>query len=283
MNTDWQKTGLPFIKTDKQITITCPDGQPRSVLTTDKLFAEVVKAIADKNWEIIPDLLTPTKPISDKFSSTFTVKGDVVYVGDEALPYSLSMRILDFAKNNLPVEPLLRFWANLNLNPSYRSVQQLHDFLEKNNHPLTVDGCFLAYRRVSDDFKDFYTNKVDNSIGAEVSMPRNRVNEDPTQTCSYGLHVANYEYACNFYHSGSGRLVAVKVNPKDVVAVPTDYNQAKMRVCAFTVLEEIKAEYKKSPLYGASADYNEEDEEYEDDYDEEDDEEDDDYDDDDKW
>jgi hypothetical protein len=41
----------------------------------------------------------------------------------------------------------------------------------------------------------------------------------------------------------------VKVNPADVVAVPTDYNGTKMRVCRFEVLEECKQEAVKKPLY----------------------------------
>jgi hypothetical protein len=249
MNTNWKETGLPYILTDKQITITCPDGHPRSILREDRIFEDVKVAIAEKNWEVIPDLVNPKKVVEDKYSSTFRIDEDKVYIGNEALPYSLSKRIIDFAKNNLPVEPLLNFWANLNLNPSYRSVQQLHEFLEANSHPITSDGCFIAYRRITDDYKDFHTKTVDNSIGATVSMPRNKVNEDPTQTCSYGLHVANYYYASSCYCSGSGKLVAVKVNPRDVVAVPTDYNQAKMRVCEFVVMEEIESEFTNTPLY----------------------------------
>lgn len=31
-------------------------------------------------------------------------------------------------------------------------------------------------------------------------------------------------------------LLEVKIHPKDVVAIPTDYNQQKMRVCEYTVL-----------------------------------------------
>ena len=31
----------------------------------------------------------------------------------------------------------------------------------------------------------------------------------------------------------------MKVNPKDVVSVPTDYENSKMRVCGYTVVEEL--------------------------------------------
>lgn len=65
-------------------------------------------------------------------------------------------------------------------------------------------------------------------------MPRNQVNEDSSQTCSYGLHVANFEYATNFYSDGV--MLECEVNPADVVSIPTDYNQSKMRVCRYKVL-----------------------------------------------
>jgi len=32
----------------------------------------------------------------------------------------------------------------------------------------------------------------------------------------------------------------VKVNPKDVVSVPYDYNYSKMRVCEYEVLREVE-------------------------------------------
>lgn len=68
-------------------------------------------------------------------------------------------------------------------------------------------------------------------------MSRNQVNEDATQTCSHGLHVANWDYAHNVYSAGSDAvMLEVEVNPADVVAVPVDYNQAKMRVCKYKVL-----------------------------------------------
>jgi hypothetical protein len=35
----------------------------------------------------------------------------------------------------------------------------------------------------------------------------------------------------------------VKVSPQDVVAVPPDYSQQKMRVCRYTVLRQTDQEY----------------------------------------
>ena len=69
-------------------------------------------------------------------------------------------------------------------------------------------------------------------------MDRDKVDPDSNQTCSTGLHAAAFEYADGMYQGGSGILVEVKINPENVVAVPTDYNEQKMRVCEYIVIRE---------------------------------------------
>ena len=68
-------------------------------------------------------------------------------------------------------------------------------------------------------------------------MSRYRVNLNRSESCSYGLHVASCYYAQAFT---GDTLIEVSVNPDNVVAVPTDCNQQKMRVCEYTVLNIVK-------------------------------------------
>lgn len=160
------------------------------------------------------------------------LRDGILYENDNPIPPELNARILNYKELGLPYDSLLLFWENLKLNPSFNARQMLFKFLEHNGHPMTEDGCFIAYRGVSEDFKDKHTGKFDNSVGATLEMPREAVDDNPNNTCSTGLHVACYEYAKGF----GEKLVEVKVNPKDVVAVPTDYNGTKMRVCKFEVV-----------------------------------------------
>jgi len=139
----------------------------------------------------------------------------------------------------------LRFWENLKQNPSYNARLMLFNFLSHNGHPLTEDGCFIAYRGVTEDFKDKHTRKFDNSVGAICEMPRELVDDNPNNTCSAGLHVACYDYAKGF----GEKLVEVKVNPKDVVCVPVDYNGTKMRTCRFEVVA-VGEKLREEVLYG---------------------------------
>jgi hypothetical protein len=125
---------------------------------------------------------------------------------------------------------------NLLENPSKRSVDELYGFLEKNNLPITPDGHFLAYKKVRNDYKDVYSGTMDNSPGQVVTMPRNKVDDDKDRTCSVGLHFCSEGY---LNHFGGERVVIVKVNPRDVVSIPSDYNNTKGRACQYEVIGEV--------------------------------------------
>jgi len=124
-------------------------------------------------------------------------------------------------------------------NPSHRAVQELYSFLEAGSMALTEDGYFLTYKKIRENWTDIHTGTFDNSIGATPNMPRNMVDEDSEKTCSNGLHVCSYDYLSHFGWSDNNRVVLCKVNPRDVVAIPKDYNNTKMRVCEYKVLQEV--------------------------------------------
>ena len=136
------------------------------------------------------------------------------------------------------IEPMVNFMENLMRNPSKRSVDELYGFLEKNNLPITPDGCFLAYKKVRNDFKDIHSGTMDNSPGTVVEMERNKVDDDKDRTCSTGLHFCGMSYLNHFGGSDS-RTVIVKIDPSDVVSIPSDYNGAKGRACRYTVIGEL--------------------------------------------
>lgn len=165
----------------------------------------------------------------------------VEYKGESLHPV-LSKRLIEMwmSKGTDGILYLVRFLENLYENPSYRAVQELYGFLDACDLPITEDGHFLAYKRVDENYMSMHANpdgtRVDNHIGQKPSMPRNKVDEDSNRTCSRGLHVCSFEYLAAF---GGAHTMCVKVNPRDVVAVPKDYNNAKMRVCLYEVVGEI--------------------------------------------
>jgi hypothetical protein len=143
-------------------------------------------------------------------------------------------------------------------NPSYRAVQELYEFLEVGGVPLTEDGCFVVYKKVRENFKDIHSGTFDNSVGAIPNMPRNAVDEDSSRTCSAGLHVCSFGYLAHFGSSANNRVVACKVNPKDVVSIPKDYGNTKMRVCRYEVIADVTEKVLGGDFLKATAKYTEE-------------------------
>lgn len=242
------KKKINWLITDENITVNY-EGQTHIVSRSDKLANQLIEAVKNERTDLIPGLVSAANRVEKFSKGNFIVDDGQILINGVPAPRVLSDKIVKFANEGLPYKPLIRFAENLQKNPSFRAVNELFTFLEKNDHPITENGCFIAYKKVRTDFKDAYTGTIDNSVGNTVEMPRNLVNEDPTQTCSHGLHVANWDYAHNIYGAGDCPvMLEVEVNPADVVAVPIDYNNAKMRVCKYLVLGTVDTESSSSPL-----------------------------------
>lgn len=154
---------------------------------------------------------------------------------------SLVERILALQADGQPVKFLCRFLENLYQNPARHAIDELYLFLERNDLPITDDGCFLAYKGVDDDYLDRYSRTYENKVGAVMEMPRQDVDDNRENTCSVGFHVGRFEYA-NDYAGSNGRMMICKVNPRDVVSVPPDYDCSKLRTCRYEVVGEVTDE-----------------------------------------
>ena len=196
------------------------------VKRSDALADRLITAVKEGRLHEIPSLVSAAKRIETFSRGAFVVKDGRVVVNGQPAAQVLSDKIVRFSNEGLPFQPLLRFAENLSSNPSFRAVNELYTFLEKNDHPITESGNFIAYKRVKADFKDIHSGTFDNSVGQVVSVSRNQVDEDSAQTCSYGLHVANWDYAHTqfaSYDPSTDVMLEVEVNPADVVAIPVDY------------------------------------------------------------
>jgi hypothetical protein len=190
-------------------------------------------------------------------------EGKVMYDGEE---------VHGSISKGLPFQPLVNFLNNLMENPSMQSQQELYDFLEHEYLPITEDGYFLAYKAVRNDFKDKYRGTFDNSVGKVVEMRRAKVDDNRSRGCSDGLHAGALNYVASYGSVDAGdRIVIVKINPRDVVSVPTDCNCEKLRTCRYEVVGEYQGELLK-PLYDASlengvVDHYDDEDDYDNDYD----------------
>ena len=202
-------------------------------------FDALIDAIKEGRWEDVPALATPVTAVR-KFSNGLVdvVDGQVTYDG-EAIHSVLSQKIVDMFEQGFDIRPLTNFMKNLFSNPSKRAVDELYGFLEAGNMPITADGHFLAYKKVREDYKDVHSGTFDNSVGQVVSMVRNKVDENKDNTCSSGLHFCSFDYLKSF---GGSRIMILKINPADVVSIPSDHFQQKGRTCRYEVIGEVPVE-----------------------------------------
>ncbi len=221
--------------------------KPYNVDASHPNFNKIVEALKEENWDVVDELVNIAKSVLSFVGDKITVdvdNGVVSYFGEE-LHGSLVERILRMMREGFDIKPLVNFLNNLMQNPSKRSVDELYGFLEYGKMPITSDGCFLAYKRVNSDYTSCHDSKTDNSVGTTVEMSRNKVDDDKDSTCSYGLHFCSHEYLKSF--SGS-RVVVLKINPADVVSIPTDYNNTKGRACKYLVVGELTEDEVKKAL-----------------------------------
>lgn len=245
---------LNFIANSETIYIwmDTPDGKMSGTFLKDDdgvSFATLTKALAANDQKTIKQIVSLKFNLIQAINSFGGGKvgfenGDLFYVNDagdrNCVDTKLTARIKELIAAGSSAEVLVKFLDNLIGNPDRRAIQDFYDFLIVNNLAMTEDGHFLAYKIVRDDFKDLYTGTMDNSVGKVVSMPRDKVNPNPDQTCSHGLHICSKDYLPQYggFYGGNGKskVVVVKVNPRDVVAFPRDYAHAKARVCSYEVI-----------------------------------------------
>jgi hypothetical protein len=225
-----------YIKTDTSISICFEDGVSITVIKDNsKNFSTIVELIKNKKYDEVRNMCNNEYVLLEY---GIVIKDNKLYLNGVLIDNTLSIRIIKMLDEGFDVTPMILFLKNLMLNPSEASIESLYDFLEYGKLPITEDGHFLAYKVVTNDFKDTYTRSIDNSVGALVQMDRALVDPDRNQTCSRGLHMCSYDYIKHF-ETLTSRTVIIKINPKDVVTIPKDYNNTKGRCCAYTVLTEI--------------------------------------------
>ena len=200
------------------------------------MYQRVVDAIKANDWETVDSIIDPKQVILEYGNGNIAVQGDTMYWKGEEFHNSLATRMIRMLQDGFDVKPMVNFMENLMQNPSKRAVTELYGFLEKNSLPITPDGSFLAYKKIRQDYTDCHTGKMNNSVGQVVEMERNKVDDDQNQTCSTGLHFCSRDY---LNHFGGERIVIVKINPRDVVSIPNDYNDSKGRACRYEVVDEI--------------------------------------------
>ena len=289
---------FPFTISDKAVTVFV-DGRPRSFASSHGSYEAIKTAILAGDEEMVRSLTDVKAHIAKSTFGRVQIFDSEILVDGRQVSGKLVDRILEMVRlGSDAISGYVKFLDNLMDNPRKMAVDELYLFIEACDLPITPDGCFLAYRYVDSSYFDSHSHTVfakpaikmtddeiatysDGVIGGTrnevttqvidgsttVSMPRNMVEDNRDITCSDGLHFCSYTYLPSY---GSGhRVLVLKINPADVVSIPSDYNNSKGRTWKYVVVDEIEnwEDTKISPWYTSEYDdiHEDDDGEYEDD------------------
>ena len=207
---------------------------------THPSFKEIIAACLAEDFEKAVTLANTGKTIEKWSLGAFEFKNGKLYYCGEALHGSLIEKIIKSIQEGDQNVNKYVFFLEDALRNDKNSYNEMWDFIKHNDIKIHDNGAIIGYKKVTvgadGKLYDSYTHTVPNDPGTLVQMPRHLVNDNKSETCSYGLHVGSIDYVRNF--SGN-QIVKVLVAPAMVVSVPTDYNGQKMRCAEYFVLETL--------------------------------------------
>lgn len=226
------------IMTPGNVSITLPDGTIHTLGSNSEIFNDVGMLLLnnkiDEAVALIEAGIAAKAEVAIDLGPDMKLLDGVLYWHGIKQESGIARRIVSDIEAGKFDNRYVEFMRKLMLNPSYKSVEMLYDFLEHNKFEILENGNILAYKglkRTENGPRDWFTGLVPNWANTTVTMPRNMVEDDPTKACSQGLHIASKEYARDY-----GTVVEVSVDPADIVSVPYDYDNKKCRCCRYEVL-----------------------------------------------
>lgn len=208
-------------------------------------FTKIVAALTSGDLSNIADLFNLRQAVVNFVAGkdkAFTMQGDFLCLDGKPFTMEVTNKVLKMIDAGNAADPIYRFLRKVRQNPLVSAQDELLLFCAANGFMIHEDGDIIAYKSVRGDYTDIHSGKFRNRVGDVVSMPRTAVDADRNRTCSAGLHFAAYEYASTWAGAIDGvsrRLMVMKINPADVVAIPSDYSNQKGRTWKYTVIAEL--------------------------------------------
>lgn len=232
-------TSFATLVTTEGATIFHPERGVYTCTSDHPAWPEILDHITYENYDAAIDLIDRSdtmrrvmSELGDDISISINPISGVCTISGRYMSDEVHSKVQTMVTAGQPIAPLTLFLEKLAENPSKTAWDETLLFMDANDFQITEDGDILGYKGVRENFTDMRTGTFDNRPGSIVSMPRHAVDDDRRVSCSHGLHVAAFGYARNF----GPQLLAVSVDPRDVVSIPYDYNNQKMRTCRYTVL-----------------------------------------------
>ena len=203
------------------------------------LLDELRKPPEERDLEAIKKFSTIKKMLATvNFGPVSISEVEVLFEGSPVGSY-LAQRMMEIHNDGIDVTPYAAFMVNVMKNPANYIHQELYEWMEKAKLPITPDGHFIAFKKVRDNYRDCHTGKFDNSVGTLLEMDREACDKNRHNHCSSGFHFCSPAYLRNF---GGQRVMVVKINPRDVTSIPSDYKFTKGRCCRYEVIAELSSE-----------------------------------------
>lgn len=219
-----------YFKDDRQLTVYFSNGES-AVWSLNHPDVKEVEHLCNINaWSEILVMHNAAKAV---LNEAVTIEDNLMHVAGTIVDLATSQnpifQFIDLLRKkgvvDTEIERIKPFLKNMFENPFIDAVTEIYDYCKAMDFEITEDGCFLAYKNVRSDLGSIYDNgKTKHKIGEYTEEKMYDTNRD--NHCSYGLHFCSKEYLKSY--SGAVTII-VKVNPKDVVAIPTDYHFQKGR------------------------------------------------------
>lgn len=243
-------------------------------------YTALVECVRTGDAEEFIKLMETGHTIENWSEGDFKFIDGFLFYEDEPVRKAITNRIVQMLKENWDHKPMLKFLENLYENVSNRAVNEFYDWIQHKGLAITPDGYILGYKGVEvykgvnqddlngnplndGDLVDKYTgNSYRNNIGDEVTMKRRKVDDNCNNGCGTGLHAGTFEYASS-WAGDSGKVVLVKIDPRDVVSIPVDCDFQKLRCSKYTVVDVAREIIEAAVV----DDYYDDEDDYSDDYD----------------
>jgi hypothetical protein len=222
------------------------NGVPKTVHQTHPNFAEIRDLLMSDEFETedIEELMDVRASIAHRSHGSIVIEADQVLYKGQVMHGLLAQRLVEALEaGGQYFDRLIAFADNYYANPSYRAREQLWPFLEKGQNPIDEHGRFLAWKLVRSDYRTSTpaTCRTTSVPSSRWTAPRSTmIPTAPARPASTSAHGTICPASARLVEDD--RVMIVAVDPKDVVAVPTDYDNAKMRVCRYAVVGEVSKE-----------------------------------------
>ena len=246
---------------DANITVVYVDafGSPKMLVADDQhpLFEAIVeKALADD--ESVVELFDAGKTVASRFESLserVAVSGDDILVDGDPIKDVIVDHILSALSEGADVQASVNFLELLFTNTDEHTRNNAYRWLDATGgFTIDEDGYIIGYKGLTRDGGSIHkgparvngaevNGSVPNAPGSVIEMQRSKVEHNPARACASGLHVGTWEYASDF---GQGIVAKVRVNPRDIVSVPTDCGGQKMRVSRYEVIEYVNEAHEEA-------------------------------------